>query len=848
MDPGTIGHTLDLMATGGKHRKKRRSNRAKKKGGDSELLDPNAFYHILESYYRNDYRQAMVRHHLESYNYFIKYGLHKIINSYCPYIFLSENKNTGVTQVNTNIKFFQHELEFTNIKVPKPKIFLGARKPKPVMPYDCRMRNLSYQADILCTIKHTMRPLDENKEPIGSEITETVIKERKIGSIPIMLHSCICSLEGHDAYKLRKFFREDPDDLGGYFIINGGEKILISQEKKISNHVTLFKNPKKPFPYVCEIKCCRQDTYGAPSTANVLMNKKNQIFFRINPGFAPNLEIPIFIIFKSLGITDDRSILQYILYDSEDYTLENLIQPSMYQKIKDPSGETEGDYIIQTQEMALLYIADKIRQHKKSLFIQRGIKQDDSDGKIKYVLGVYRKHLFPHLKAKDDLRTKAYYLGYMCNKLLLGRTGYIEVDDRDNYALKRIDTAGVLLSQLFYQSFSMFLTKMKDNIKRESTNKNFKVTEVESMIENSIPSNEIESKQKKAFSTGEWSVSRTPGGGAKQGVAQQMKRLTNLETISELRRIVTPQTANQGAKPEIRRLHPTHWGRVGCVETPEGSNIGMVKNIAILTRISTSVSPLIILEFIKDLEYIIKLEDTVPELIGGLTKVFINGDWIGCTDQPQKLADLLRKYRRKSVIPLSTAVVRDFAINEVRVYTDAGRCLRPLWIVKDRKLLVTNEIVDKLRRGEMQWNSLIARGYIEYISVQEEYHNGLTATYPEDLVDPDKKDYNYTHCELHPITILGIIASLMPYADHNQGPRDLYYCAQAKQALGIYAKNYRYRMDTAGHILWYPQIPLVSTCMSKLIKYDSSPTGQNIVVAIMSFTGFKLIGPSLSAN
>jgi len=841
----TIGQTLDSYALYGGKKKK-----AKKKGGtESDPLDPKAFYHVLESYYRNNYRHSMVRHHLESYNYFIKYGLNKIIQSYCPYMFLSENKNTGLTQINANIKYFQHELNFSNIKVPKPKISLGARKPKPVMPYDCRMRNLTYQTDILCTVTHTMRPLDANKEPIGTEVTETVIEQHKIGSIPIMLHSCVCSLEGHDDYKLRKFFKEDPQDLGGYFIINGGEKLLISQEKKISNHVTLFKNPKKPYPFVCEIKCCRQDTYGAPTTANVKMNKKNQIFFSLNPGFAPHLDIPVFVIFKSLGITDDRSILQYILYHSDDHTLVNLIKPSMYQKLKDPTGEKEGDYIIETQDEALLYIANKIKQHKPSLFIQRGIRPDDRDGKIRYVLSVYRKHLFSHLKAKDDLRTKAYYLGYMCHKLLLGRTGYIDVDDRDNYALKRLDTAGVLLSQLFYQSFSMFLNKMKDNIKREATNKNFKVTEVESMLINSIPSNEIESKQKKAFSTGEWSVSRTPGGGAKQGVAQQMKRLTNLESISELRRIVTPQTANQGAKPEIRRLHPTHWGRVGCVETPEGSNIGMVKNLAILTRISTSVSPKIILEFIKDLDYIIKLDDTVPELIQGMCKVFINGDWIGCTDNPQKLVDLLRDYRRKSVIPLSTGIVRDFLINEVRVYTDAGRCLRPLYIVDpNRKLKIDDSVISKLKAGELEWGSLISHGYIEYISVQEEYHNCLVATYPTDLIDPEQKLKMYTHCEIHPISILGSIASLMPYSDHNQGPRDLYYCAQAKQALGIYAKNYRYRMDTAGHILWYPERPLVSTCMSKLIKYNTSPTGQNVMVAIMSFTGFELIGPSRSAN
>lgn len=1277
--------------------------------GNKSPLSNKAYYHILEAYFRNDFRDAMINHHLESYNYFIKYGIAKIIRGYNPIVFLVENKHSDLTETNKKIKFFEHNIEFTDIRIRKPSVSVGCRGRRILYPNECRLRNSIYQADIYATIKHSMRILDNTRQDIKPEGTPKIleINNIKIGAIPVMLHSILCSLYRMSEHDLRRIAREDPNDLGGYFIINGSEKVLVSQEKKISNHVTFYKNPKKTFPYVCEIKCCREDTYGSPSTATVKMDKKDRILFALSPGFAPDVNIPIFIMFKALGIVDDQSILEYIMYDSKDDTMINLLQPSLFQKIQQ-TDSNESDVIIQTQEQALNYIAERIRVKKPSIFLSRGIGIEDIDQKIEYMLNVFNKHLFPHIKSNNNQKIKAFFLGYMCNKLLLGRRNIIIEDDRDNYALKRIDTAGVLISQLFYQSFSVFLAKTKENIRRESTSKNFKATELEAMIIRAIPESEIESKHKKAFSTGEWSVSRTSGGIAKQGVAQLLQRLTPLNTISALRRVVTPQTANQKAKPEIRRVHATHWGiccvtgdtevllddgittcpikdlgakavltvnskdlteepshnkifyevtpkklyeittisgrkikctpdhpllikkdnkmdftRVdkidvgdllvikpnvvkridpsdytykidgnkisdqyraelnlkgyigkeindttlsiiarligalntddhvgirqnkkymdaefyvgekvdayniidditrlgfaspkferrktnfnGCkhktyrvakngafavlmivlggkkvesefyvpdwimngsklikreflagfqggdggkisiqkegktyrmrmipitqskrkdkkqalekfldqikvlfaefdimvkihiifiekennyrglikfpthesiikfgdeigyrycnqkqrnsgisleylkylqefmkdrykklmrlhkngesvkdisnkiniderqirriiakkgvvklntvdtiaaydfvtknklqdnlgkftipiksiveiepeivydittisnnhsfianhivssncaVETPEGPQIGMVKNIAMLTKITTSSSPQFVLELLDKMEDIIPLEKLSASSIKNYTKIFVNGDWLACTGSTKTIVNSLRDYRKKMIIPPSTSIVRDFRTNEIRIYTDAGRCIRPLFIVDSgRKLRIDDDIIRELVDGKLQWDDLIKREFIEYIGVQEAIYNTLISMYPSDLVLPKNRLKRYTHCEVHPLTILGTAASLIPFCQHNQAPRNLFQCAQCKQALSIYALNYRDRIDTMGHVMYYPQKPFVTTCMSKFTKYDDVPAGQNIIVAIMTYTG-----------
>ena len=988
------------------------------KGGNNTVLPNGSYNHVLNAFFESDYRNAFINHQLEPYNKLITEGLSKIISNSNPITFLVENQKSAVSTINKKVKYFEVEIEISHPQNIKPCISVGiARNKRTLYPNECRITNSIYQSDIHANIKMTVKFLDENKVQIGNEPTVISKNDIKIGAIPVMLHSALCSLYQMPERDLRKIAKEDPLDLGGYFLINGSEKVLVSQEKKISNHVTFYTNPKKQFPYACEIKCTKDDTFGAPSTATVAVDKKGKLLFSLNPGFAPKVRIPIFIMFKALGIINDGTIIEYITYDIKDSTLNNLLQPSIQDKIvkKPAKGDEESsNVIIQTQQDALEYIADEIRAKKASIFITRGITGTDTAKKISYVTSVLTKHLFPHLSADSaDLRAKAYFLGYMCNKLILGISGVIPEDDRDNYALKRVDTAGILVSQLFYQTYSIFQGKLKENIRRELMGKSFKVSDFENMLYRVIPETEIESKMKKPFATGEWTVSRTAGmSGAKQGVSQLLQRLTPVNTVSALRRIATPQNANQKAKPEIRRLNVTHWGilcvsgntrvllengdnikisdleknwksvkiqtmnvnncateisgikkyykistqeygkkiykmtlangyvlkatedhpiltddgyktcgdlqiddivviRTDCIsdeyyklpdhyqknvsledfafhcsiekdycfmeiidkteiqlewvydittesenhnfvgngliisncptETPEGQSIGMVKNLAMLAKISTSSTSTTVLKILSEMDDIISLYKLNPNTIKKYTKVFVNGDWIFCANDADNIVKKLRQYRRELIVNPNISIVQDFETNEIRIYTDAGRCMRPLYIVDEgNKLRMNVDIINKLKKGELQWDDLIEQQYIEYIETQEAMYNTLVAMYPEDLANPQNKLKQYSHCEIHPCVILGTAASLIPFSNHNQSPRNMFQCAQGKQALSVYAMNFRERFDTMGHVLYYPEMPLVSTNMAHFSKYNEAPAGQNVIVAIMTYTGYNV--------
>ena len=288
------------------------------------LIENQGYNAILDAFYRDGYREGFVKHHLDSYHFLISIGIPKIVENQNPISFLVEYKQSDDEKAlglggNKKVKFFDHTLTFTGVRIDKPGIYEGMNKQKRILyPNECRMINRTYQADIYVDVTHKIKLLDSNMKEINTELKREYKKERvRIGAIPVMLHSQLCSLYGLSDIDLRTIAKEDPYDLGGYFIVNGSEKVLISQEKKISNHVTFYANPKKSYPYVVEIKCTKDDTYGAPSTATVMFDKKGRMLFALNPGFAPNVRIPIFVIFKALGIVDDKTIIQYMTYNEK---------------------------------------------------------------------------------------------------------------------------------------------------------------------------------------------------------------------------------------------------------------------------------------------------------------------------------------------------------------------------------------------------------------------------------------------------------------------------------------------------------------------------------------------------
>ena len=320
-----------------------------------------------------------------------------------------------------------------------------------------------------------------------------------------------------------------------------------------------------------------------------------------------------------------------------------------------------------------------------------------------------------------------------------------------------------------------------------------------------------------------------------------MNRLTYVSSLSHARRISTP-TDKSGKLIPPRKLHNTTWGFLCPAETPEGQSVGIVKNLSYMTHITIHSNSLSLYDYIIPNISNITNINSVTDLYNKV-KVFINGAWVGITDEPQSLYMSLKDKKYKGIINIYTSIIFDYKNKELRVCNDGGRMVRPLLRVKNNNVLITKTIIEKLKNNEMDWENLLIsydnkESVIEYIDSDEQSWS-MIATKPKELIQTSDKIYKYTHCEIHPSTIFGVLASCIPFPEHNQSPRNCYQCAQGKQAMGVYVTNYENRMDKTAYVLNYPSRPLVDTRVMNLIQLNKIPSGTNVVVAIMTHTGYN---------
>ncbi|HLC77581.1 MAG TPA: DNA-directed RNA polymerase subunit B'', partial [Candidatus Nanoarchaeia archaeon] len=618
--------------------------------------------------------------------------------------------------------------------------------------------------------------------PVSLEITvkkdgqidsETV----EIGRIPIMVRSNRCNTNGMSKEDLINNY-VDPMDPGGYFIIKGNERVMVMAEDLAENQP--FIEPDSKGNLILKLFSSK-GTYRIPTT----ISESKKGLFELS--FGKFRDLPLIVVLKSLGLVKEADIAKYIGKET-DSVIVNLYEFA-----------NTGD-----KEDAMMQLAERTNlQGTKKEILDRVKQRVDS-------------YLFPHIgQKKEDRLKKAITICKLVKQFLLSKENPELRTDKDHYANKRVRLSGDLLATLFRVNLGILIRDIQYSLQKSAKRRKF--FSIKIIAKSTLFSHRVES----AIATGSWT-------GERSGITQNMDKTNYLATISQLQRVSSMLSSEQ-ENFLARTLHPTHYGRFCPIETPEGTEIGLRKNLAILSQVSTRID-LQEDKFIKELEKV-GLKNETEESSKNSLDVFLNGRYIGSVENSQDFVMKVREKRRNTEFPRQLNIRLAQSSQNVLISTEPGRVLRPMIIVENGSPRLKNEHLIQLEQGELTWNNLVEKGIIEYLDASEE-ENVLGALYEEELTP------EHTHLEVDPMDLFGVITSLVPYGNHDQSSRLNRGSKTQKQALGIYAANYLCRLDTDVSILQYPQKPIVKSFVYDTLK--TYPAGQNLIVAVMSYEGYNM--------
>lgn len=793
---------------------------------------------LIDRYFRTNL-YPYTKHHIDSYDQFLKTDLISTFKAQNPFIILKDIIDESRNLYKYKIEIFIGGENGDKLEIGTPTVNLQNGKDiRLLFPNEARLRNLTYAASVYADIDvHITYTADKTIPTSTPEIVNLTGIE--LFKIPIMLHSSYCLLHN----KPKEFLRvagECTQDNGGYFIVDGSEKILVTQQEQAFNtlYITKQKSSTKPNYIYATIACLNQQSRTTKRIAFGISRKTEDHNCIVVSLPMVRKAIPLFILFRALGFQSDKEIIQCIFPDIESAEAK-LLMPYLYESIK----QAESVY---NTNLAIQYIK----------IFTKGFSEI-------HVLDIIRNQLFIHMP--NDTTRQALFLGDCVRRIIRVHAGFDEPTDRDDTQNQRCHVSGFLIQMLFNNIYSNWKKKVSYAIDLEY-NKNVSIYD-NNQFKNMFMPEKISSIFALEYMTesimrgfkGKWAVGY---GEEKAGVLQQLSRLSYCDFMSHCRRL----TLDTGGDTEIigpHKLHPSQYGYFCTNETPSGKSIGITKNLTIMATFSIHSDATPLMNWLKTRGRVYDPEILNIDQKIAYVPLYINNGLFGYTAKPQLIVKVLKAFKRAGCISYSTSITFSVKKRRVQIFVDQGRPLRPLIHLEDAKIpvdkikslrtwrdlvmgtlperagadLSSTEFIDPFAADNIQLEEYYDKllpytGALEYIDPYEQ-NESYIANYPE-YITPET-----THMEIHPSTILSLMTGVIPFPHHNQSPRNQLSCSQSKQGLSIYATNWKNRFDNNTHVLCYGEAPLSRSLYSNYLGEGKMPYGMNCVLAIACWSGYN---------
>jgi DNA-directed RNA polymerase beta subunit len=909
-------------------------------------FQPQQTWDVLDAHFKDT--SVLVEAQMLSYE--------NMINIWLPQLLQQSGFEVFSKDKSSKVKF-----EIIKCAICKPTQYVNRQGNRPLSPRDARNNNITYSSRLYVDFAITL-------QTEGGRKTERWVETRvAVCGIPAMVKSSVCHLHGRSPAETTAL-GECPYDLGGYFIVSGSEKVIISQERPVENIITVFpeNDPTKPYISRAEVKSSIDQRFFPIKTTVIKLAKTMALHVFLPHGRHP---VPLGVVFKALGVISDKQIMDYLLDYSDESNIDLL-------NVMTATISESRSVLTQNDAMRLISNSININIDPTKDVGADAVPEDlTTNFRMTFAANLLNREFLPHVGNDPDKKLK--FIALMVHHILEAYRDEAKYTDRDKLTNKRLNLAGPLVSQIFSHWWGNTVKEIKLTFAKSlgDAEKSSYPQDVRRILQKS----NIEKKLNYCLSTGNWYTTRAQANSAaKKGIAQVLQRMSATGTISHLRRLSSPLERSGSKHEPPRRLHGTQVPKICPNETPEGAQVGTVKNLALLTHVSTETNAEPTAYCLRKLG-MIPIEDVNPAHQHKMTRVIVNGQLLGLIETTQKAYEIYRAmlyFKRTGIINKFISVAWLHDDMTLKFFTDGGRYMVPYYIVDEDNHLIMDLWVNAAENSGMDFkqfglselssvmpeamadaaeklynspfNSVASKtkfkffkqAAVEYLDTDEDetcmladtqerlydaqtfrlgsQDDQLYAHLTRSLKDGDKPlaqliiDHvrqnrpematpleeiledavmletktrftrltlkerfssltpiqkmsiinlnrfisgcyvRYTHCLVHPSQINGVVATNIPFSDHNPSPRNCYQSSMGKQALGIFMTNYETRWDTMGNILIYPQVPIAACRTAKYAGLDKLHHGATVMLAINTYSGYNqedsLIGNKDSAK